>query len=216
MLGEGSEGSERSELPGAVLYNALNPPTRRFASCPAHRSNSKRFKACVEGVRRMGGEKRGDNGEVLVLKGGWKDYKVHVSSMNTFPTAAGLASSAAGYAALVKCLSVVFCASESYPGELSTIARQGSGSACRSLQGGEAERSDSKSIASPSYITNNLPLVASLLASPFILSLFAIHFAHRRVRGVEDGKHGQRKRQYGEAGLQREPLAADEGYHTRC
>ncbi|GMH61437.1 hypothetical protein TrRE_jg4533, partial [Triparma retinervis] len=38
--------------------------------------------------------------------------------------------------ALVKCLAEVFCATESYPGELSTIARQGSGSACRSLQGG--------------------------------------------------------------------------------
>ena len=44
------------------------------------------------------------------------------------------------------------------------------------------ERSDSKSIIPPSYITNNLPLVASLLASPFVPSLFAIRFAHRRWR----------------------------------
>ena len=34
------------------------------------------------------------------------------------------------------------------------------------------ERSESKSIIPPSYITNHFPLVASLLASPFILSLF--------------------------------------------
>ena len=54
----------------------------------------------------------------------WADYKVHVSSLNTFPTAAGLASSAAGYAALVSCLAEVFNAKESYPGQLSTIARQ--------------------------------------------------------------------------------------------
>ena len=66
----------------------------------------------------------------------WKDYKVHVSSMNTFPTAAGLASSAAGYAALVYALARLFCAVETFPGELSTIARQGSGSACRSMYGG--------------------------------------------------------------------------------
>ena len=41
------------------------------------------------------------------------------------------------------------------------------------------ERYDTKSIVLPSYITNNLPLVASLLASPIILTLFAIRFAHR-------------------------------------
>lgn len=56
--------------------------------------------------------------------------------MNTFPTAAGLASSAAGYAALVYGLARLFCAKEQYAGQLSAIARQGSGSACRSLYGG--------------------------------------------------------------------------------
>ena len=61
---------------------------------------------------------------------------VHVASYNTFPTAAGLASSAAGYAALVAALAKLFHAEESYEGELSAIARQGSGSACRSLYGG--------------------------------------------------------------------------------
>jgi len=61
---------------------------------------------------------------------------VHVASYNTFPTAAGLASSAAGYAALVAALAQLFCAEETFPGELSTIARQGSGSACRSMYGG--------------------------------------------------------------------------------
>jgi diphosphomevalonate decarboxylase len=61
---------------------------------------------------------------------------VHVSSYNTFPTAAGLASSAAGYAALVASLGQLMNAVEVYPYQLSTIARQGSGSACRSLYGG--------------------------------------------------------------------------------
>ena len=50
--------------------------------------------------------------------------------------AAGLASSAAGYACLVFSLAQLFCVTEEYEGELSTIARQGSGSACRSLYGG--------------------------------------------------------------------------------
>jgi len=62
--------------------------------------------------------------------------KIHISSYNTFPTAAGLASSAAGYAALVAALTQLFNAKEEYPGQLTTIARQGSGSACRSLYGG--------------------------------------------------------------------------------
>eukprot|EP00756_Hemistasia_phaeocysticola_P045241 Hpha_TRINITY_DN18999_c0_g1::TRINITY_DN18999_c0_g1_i1::g.17595::m.17595/K01597/MVD, mvaD; diphosphomevalonate decarboxylase len=58
--------------------------------------------------------------------------KVRVVSENNFPTAAGMASSAAGLSALAfglhKALSV--------PGDVSTLARIGSGSACRSIYGG--------------------------------------------------------------------------------
>jgi diphosphomevalonate decarboxylase len=86
---------------------------------------SKRFRACVDGVKPLAADPNK-----------WKDLKIHVSSYNTFPTAAGLASSAAGYAALVAALSVLMDAKEQYPGQLTTIARQGSGSACRSLYGG--------------------------------------------------------------------------------
>ncbi|KAM8894309.1 diphosphomevalonate decarboxylase isoform 1-T1 [Spinachia spinachia] len=59
-------------------------------------------------------------------------YKVHICSVNDFPTAAGLASSAAGFACLVYTLAQVL----GVEGELSEIARQGSGSACRSMYGG--------------------------------------------------------------------------------
>eukprot|EP01043_Picozoa_sp_COSAG02_P068649 COSAG02_NODE_11473_length_1717_cov_15.145374_1_plen_123_part_10 len=76
------------------------------------------------------------DGQTVVKKEEWCDYRVHVVSVNTFPTAAGLASSAAGYACLVYSLAQLYCVTESYVGELSTIARQGSGSACRSLYGG--------------------------------------------------------------------------------
>lgn len=61
---------------------------------------------------------------------------VHVSSYNTFPTAAGLASSAAGYAALVYALAKLYHVPDDQLQRLSSIARQGSGSACRSLYGG--------------------------------------------------------------------------------
>lgn len=63
------------------------------------------------------------------------DYKVHIASENNFPTAAGLASSAAGFAALVASLAALY-ELPTDPSTLSLVARQGSGSACRSLFGG--------------------------------------------------------------------------------
>jgi len=61
--------------------------------------------------------------------------KLKLVSENNFPTAAGLASSAAGFAALVRATADLYELA-STPTELSRIARQGSGSACRSLFGG--------------------------------------------------------------------------------
>ncbi|CAF9920850.1 MAG: diphosphomevalonate decarboxylase [Alectoria fallacina] len=60
---------------------------------------------------------------------------LRLASANNFPTAAGLASSAAGFAALVRAIADLYALRQS-PTELSLIARQGSGSACRSLLGG--------------------------------------------------------------------------------
>lgn len=99
-------------------------------------ATNKRFRACVDGVRALATDKLDANGNIVVKKEDWFNMKVHISSYNTFPTAAGLASSAAGYAALVAALAQLFGAKEEYKGQLSTIARQGSGSACRSLYGG--------------------------------------------------------------------------------
>lgn len=59
-------------------------------------------------------------------------WKVHVCSENNFPTAAGLASSAAGYACLVTALAKLY----KVKSNVSSIARLGSGSACRSVYGG--------------------------------------------------------------------------------
>lgn len=61
------------------------------------------------------------------------DWNIHVCSENNFPTAAGLASSAAGYACFVYTLASLYKIEGS---EISSIARQGSGSACRSIFGG--------------------------------------------------------------------------------
>ncbi|XP_076763756.1 mevalonate diphosphate decarboxylase [Xylocopa sonorina] len=63
---------------------------------------------------------------------GISKWKVHICSENNFPTAAGLASSAAGYACLVAALAKLF----KVKGDITSIARVGSGSACRSVLGG--------------------------------------------------------------------------------
>ncbi|CAK9438739.1 uncharacterized protein LODBEIA_P29630 [Lodderomyces beijingensis] len=62
-------------------------------------------------------------------------WKLHIVSENNFPTAAGLASSAAGFAALIYAVAKLYELPQSHT-ELSKIARRGSGSACRSLFGG--------------------------------------------------------------------------------
>ena len=63
------------------------------------------------------------------------DLSARIESTNNFPTAAGLASSASGYAALVKAASAAL-ALDLDTAELADIARHGSGSAARSLNPG--------------------------------------------------------------------------------
>ncbi len=60
-----------------------------------------------------------------------------VTTHNDFPSAAGLASSASGFAALAVAASKAYGVDMS-PTELSVLARRGSGSACRSIFGGYA------------------------------------------------------------------------------
>lgn len=69
-----------------------------------------------------------------------------IESENSFPTAAGLASSASGFATLAKGLNQLYSLNLSHT-QLSILARQGSGSACRSMYDGfvlwhKGERAD--------------------------------------------------------------------------
>ncbi|KAJ8785940.1 hypothetical protein J1605_006900 [Eschrichtius robustus] len=92
-----------------------------------------RLQACLREIRRLARKRRSDGHEdPLPLS---LSYKVHVASVNNFPTAAGLASSAAGYACLAYTLARVY----GVESDLSEVARRGSGSACRSLYGGFVE-----------------------------------------------------------------------------
>ncbi len=64
--------------------------------------------------------------------------RLEVESTNTIPMAAGLASSASAFAAVVKALNIL-CGWELNPRGLSLLARLGSGSACRSVFEGFVE-----------------------------------------------------------------------------
>jgi diphosphomevalonate decarboxylase len=81
-----------------------------------------KLSACVDLLRRKAGV----------------DTRVRVTSRNNFPTAAGLASSASGFAALVRAAEAAFGLALT-PRERSIVARQGSGSAARSIFGGFVE-----------------------------------------------------------------------------
>ncbi|XP_057291064.1 diphosphomevalonate decarboxylase-like isoform X2 [Hydractinia symbiolongicarpus] len=87
---------------------------------------NKRVQRCLNMVRSKPTLKRKHNEDATPI------VRCHITSANNFPTAAGLASSAAGYACLAKCLGHVY----NYEKDLSVVARLGSGSACRSMLGG--------------------------------------------------------------------------------
>ncbi|XP_075694468.1 diphosphomevalonate decarboxylase isoform X2 [Rhinoderma darwinii] len=104
-----------------------------------------RLQSCLREIRRLARKRRSSGGSREDSASRILNDKVHICSVNNFPTAAGLASSAAGYACLVYSLAKLY----GVEGELSEIARQGSGSACRSMYGGfvqwvMGEREDGK------------------------------------------------------------------------
>lgn len=66
------------------------------------------------------------------------DVRAYVESYNSFPTGAGIASSASAFAALTVAAAAAL-GLELTERELSALARRGSGSACRSIPGGFAE-----------------------------------------------------------------------------
>ncbi|KAE9972430.1 diphosphomevalonate decarboxylase [Venturia inaequalis] len=133
--------------------------THTTASCsPSYKSDSlllngddqdvsgARTQACFRELRSLRSEVEASDTSLPKLS----SMKLKIVSENNFPTAAGLASSAAGFAALVRAIANLYDL-KATPTELSRIARQGSGSACRSLFGGyvawsmgsEADGSDS-------------------------------------------------------------------------
>ncbi|KAJ6063997.1 hypothetical protein N7499_012677 [Penicillium canescens] len=98
---------------------------------PQDIQSSKRTLACISSLRAHRKALEDADSSLPALS----KFPLRIVSENNFPTAAGLASSAAGFAALVRAVADLYQLPQS-PKELSRIARQGSGSACRSLMGG--------------------------------------------------------------------------------
>ncbi|XP_034947230.1 diphosphomevalonate decarboxylase [Chelonus insularis] len=88
--------------------------------------DNKRLQRCIQEIRKRVAVSGGTLSEEIC------QWKIHICSENNFPTAAGLASSAAGYACLAAALAKLY----DFTGNISEIARLGSGSACRSVYGG--------------------------------------------------------------------------------
>jgi diphosphomevalonate decarboxylase len=77
------------------------------------------------------------------------DHCLRIESKNNFPTAAGLASSASGFACLAYGLAMLFQLDLAWTmEELSVLARIGSGSACRSFFPGFVEWRDDRRVES--------------------------------------------------------------------
>jgi diphosphomevalonate decarboxylase len=106
-----------------------------------------RVTACLDILRELAGTK----------------LRARIESANNFPTAAGLASSASGFAALVAAADAALDL-QLGPRELSIIARRGSGSAARSIFGGfvemhvGVERDGTDSYAEPLLDRQDWPL----------------------------------------------------------
>ncbi|KAI4095228.1 MAG: hypothetical protein LQ344_001740 [Seirophora lacunosa] len=125
-----SQSDLRTHTTATCSPNYSPPDTLLLNAAPQPLSDA-RSQACLSALRSLRASLERANPNLPPLS----TYPLRLSSSNNFPTAAGLASSAAGFAALVRAIADLYALPHS-PTELSLIARQGSGSACRSLLGG--------------------------------------------------------------------------------
>ena len=116
--------SEEMHAKTSVMASQEFPTDRIWLNGVEESATTGRLASCLQSVR----EAARAEGTARVST----DWKVHICSENNFPTAAGLASSAAGYACLVSALASLY----GITSDISALARRGSGSACRSVYGG--------------------------------------------------------------------------------
>lgn len=118
-----------------------------------------------------------------VRKAAGMKTRAHVVSKNNFPTAAGIASSASGFAALA-CAAADAAGLKASQKQLSMFARMGSGSACRSVLGGFAEwKMGSRKDGKDSYAVQ----IAPASHWPNLRNVIAITNPDRKKVGSAEG-----------------------------
>lgn len=109
----------------SILASATLKENKLWLNGKEESFDNARLLSCLKEIKKRATEQSTVTSDLL-------SWNLHICSENNFPTAAGLASSAAGYACLVATLAKLY----KIDGEISSIARLGSGSACRSVYGG--------------------------------------------------------------------------------
>ncbi len=104
--------------------------TRDEVSIDGHKVNAQAYERVVHHLDRIADIDCGERRGLSECRS-----KARVMSNNTFPMGVGIASSASGFAALTIAACAALGLKKSEP-ELSSLARLGSGSACRSVPGG--------------------------------------------------------------------------------
>ncbi|KAK7555744.1 GHMP kinase [Phyllosticta citricarpa] len=125
-----SQADLRTHTTASCSSSYTGPDTLLLNGAPQDVSGA-RTQACFRELRALRSALEASDATLPKLS----TFPLRIVSENNFPTAAGLASSAAGFAALVRAIADLYALPASAT-ELSRIARQGSGSACRSLFGG--------------------------------------------------------------------------------
>ena len=126
-----SQKSLKTHTTASCSSSYTGPDSLLLNGEPEDIQSSKRTQACLQLLKGFRKDVEAKDSSLPKLSG----MALKLVSVNNFPTAAGLASSAAGFAALVRAIANLYELPHS-PTQLSLIARQGSGSACRSLMGG--------------------------------------------------------------------------------
>ena len=71
-----------------------------FGSSQEVSLGGERYQNCLREIRSRGNDVVDEKNGIVIKKEDWQRLHLHIASYNNFPTAAGLASSAAGFACL--------------------------------------------------------------------------------------------------------------------